>query len=75
MRAIDVVYEHGVFRPLDKVDLAEHTKGRVILVPNVQEMEELLRAQKEALSEIVGMGESGQQQISREHDEHLYLKR
>ena len=31
LKTIEVVYENGVFRPIEKVDLKEHEKIRIIL--------------------------------------------
>ncbi len=38
-KTIEVVYEHGVFRPLEKVDLPEKTKLKI----KIDDIEDLLK--------------------------------
>jgi predicted DNA-binding antitoxin AbrB/MazE fold protein len=35
LKTIEVIYENGVFKPIEKVDLKEHEKIRIILQPKV----------------------------------------
>jgi len=68
--AIPAVYEDGMFKPLQKVDLPEHKHVHLILVP--EEEAALLKFQKKELSKIVGTGRSGKTDVARKHDRYLY---
>ncbi len=68
--AIPAVYEDGMFKPLQKVDLPEHKHVHLILVP--EEEAALLKSQKKELSKIVGIGRSGKTDVARKHDRYLY---
>lgn len=69
---IEVVYEGGVFKPLGKVKLKEHTRGRVILSADAEAVKPLIKAQKSALKKIVGIGSSGYKDTARRHNEYIY---
>lgn len=68
--AIPAVYEDGMFKPLQKVDLPEHKHVHLILIP--EEEAALLKSQKKELSKIVGIGRSGKTDVARKHDRYLY---
>lgn len=58
-KAIEVIYEGGVFKPLERVDLQESTKLRILLEPVkpkglLKLAEELVQKQKEEGIEIDG---------------------
>jgi len=72
VKAIEVTYEDGVFKPLKNIKLKPHTRGKVILTPDEQEAQELLEAQKTALKAITGIGSSGCRDTARRHNEYLY---
>jgi predicted DNA-binding antitoxin AbrB/MazE fold protein len=67
---IPAIYEDGMFKPLQKVDIPNHKHVHIILIPD--EEENLLNAQKKELSKIVGIGSSGKTDIARKHDSYLY---
>ena len=67
---IPAIYEDGMFKPLQKVDIPDHKHVHIILMPH--EEENLLNAQKKELSKIVGIGSSGKTDIARKHDSYLY---
>jgi predicted DNA-binding antitoxin AbrB/MazE fold protein len=69
---IEVIYEDGVFKPLQKVRLKPHTRGRVLLSPPIQETQHLLKAQKSALKKIAGIGSSSHKDTARRHNEYIY---
>lgn len=69
---IEVIYENGVFKPVQKVRLKPHSRGRVILSPDAQEIKNLLEAQKSALKKIAGIGSSGHKDTARRHNEYIY---
>lgn len=68
--AIPAVYEDGMFKPLQKVDLPEHKHVHLVLIP--EEEAALLKSQKKELSKIVGIGRSGKTDVARKHDRYLY---
>lgn len=68
--AIPAVYEDGMFKPLQKVDLPEHKHVHLILIP--EEEAALLKSQTKELSKIVGIGRSGKIDVARKHDRYLY---
>jgi predicted DNA-binding antitoxin AbrB/MazE fold protein len=68
--AITAVYEDGMFKPLQKVDLPEHKHVHLILIP--EEETALLKSQIKELSKIVGIGRSGKTDVARKHDKYLY---
>ncbi|MCZ7380045.1 MAG: antitoxin family protein [Candidatus Methanoperedens sp.] len=68
--AIPAIYEDGMFKPLQKVDLPEHKHVHLILMP--EEEAALLNSQKKELSKIIGIGRSGKTDVSRKHDKYLY---
>ncbi len=72
---LKVIYEDGVLKPLDKVDLKEHQRANVFILPdNEAEMAVLARAQRKALAKFVGIGESDCGDLSEAHDKYLYGK-
>jgi len=75
MRAntIEAVYEDGVFKPLEKVYLKEHTRVRVLVLPTTDKA--LIKAQKSALKKIVGISHSGHKDTARRHNEYIYAVR
>ena len=68
--AIPAVYEDGIFKPLQKVDLPEHKHVHLMVMP--EDEAEILKSQKEALSKIIGAGSSGLTDVSKKHDQYLY---
>ncbi len=54
-RAIDAVFENGVIKPLEAVDLEEHQRLRVVLMPAsglVAESRGLISASAEVVREV-----------------------
>ena len=68
--AIPAVYEDGIFKPLQKVDLPEHKHVHLMVMP--EDEAELLKSQKKALSKIIGVGSSGLTDVAKKHDQYLY---
>ena len=68
--AIPAVYEDGIFKPLQKVDLPEHK--HVHLMVMLEDEAELLKSQQKALSKIIGAGSSGLTDVAKKHDQYLY---
>ncbi len=69
-KIIPAVYEDGMFKPLQKVDIPDHKHVHLILMPD--EEVTLLNAQKKELSKVIGIGSSGKTDIARKHDKYLY---
>ncbi|MBU1261754.1 antitoxin family protein [bacterium] len=68
---ITAIYENGVFRPLENVCLPNHREIKLIIV---EKETNLIATQKQAISEIAGIGSSGLSDVSRNHDKYLYRK-
>ena len=68
---IVAIYEEGVFKPLQPIQLPDHWPVKLTLVADE---EELVQAQKRAVQKIMGLGHSGQTTVARRHDEYLYRK-
>ena len=71
-RTIVTVYERGIFKPLQKIDLPEHKRVHLVVIPEEDTDTKLLESQKKELSSIIGIGESGISDISRRHDHYIY---
>ena len=67
---IPAIYEDGMFKPLQKVNIPDHKHVHLILIPD--EEATLINAQKKELSKIIGIGSSGKTDIARKHDNYLY---
>ncbi|HSB80739.1 MAG TPA: antitoxin family protein [Candidatus Methylomirabilis sp.] len=67
---VKAVYEGGVLRPLEPLDLGEHEQVYVLLLPD--EPAKIAAAQRVALEQLVGSGESSTVDMSVRHDESLY---
>jgi predicted DNA-binding antitoxin AbrB/MazE fold protein len=71
-KTIIAIYEDGIFKPLEEANLPEHQRVRLKIISEDEEF--LIQSQKKALSEIAGMGTSGQDTVAMEHDKYIYLK-
>ena len=69
-KVIDAIYENGVFKPLEKVDIMEHKQVKIILATEVE------TAEREAcdLSGIVDITakDCPDTDLSSHHDKYLY---
>ena len=82
MTMIDVVYEHGVFRPLEPPDLPEGARGQVIVAagPGAPEPEDEAddspgRRAYRMLMEIAALSQpspNGPTDVAEHHDDYLY---
>jgi predicted DNA-binding antitoxin AbrB/MazE fold protein len=70
IKAIVAVYEDGIFKPLQKIDLPEHKHVHLVVIP--EEDVRLLELQKKELSSIIGIGKSGISDVSHRHDQYIY---
>ena len=68
--AVKAVYEGGVLKPLEPLDLGEHEQVYVLLLPD--EPAKVAAAQRAALDDLLGSGESSATDVSVRHDESLY---
>ena len=80
---VEAIYENGIFKPVKKVNIPEHE--RVKLIISIREPDELIaedeeaikrlvEKQKKALKELIGIGDSGLGDVSKNHDKYLYIK-
>lgn len=65
-RTIDAIYEDGVLKPLEPLDLPEHAKTRVTIEESAEAVDEL----KKRLP-FVASGDSGRSDISERSEEIL----
>lgn len=71
-RLISAIYEGGIFKPLQHIDLRDHQRVKLQIMP--EDETSLVASQKRALSKIAGMGKSGSTDVARKHNEYLYQK-
>lgn len=69
---IQAVYEDGVLRPLQPPGLEENQHVYLLVIP--EEPDALATSQRHALTDLTGIGASGERTISTDHDAHLYRK-
>ncbi len=69
-KTIVAVYEEGIFKPLQRIDLPEHKHVHLVVMP--EEDARLLESQRKELSSIIGIGKSGISDVSRRHDKYIY---
>ncbi len=70
---VPAVFEGGVFRPLEPVNLGENERVYMLVLPD--EPGKVAAAQRASLEALIGIGESGESEISVRHDEFLYPRR
>lgn len=70
--AVKAIYEHGVFRPKEPVQLEERTEVEV-LIPTAASAEDDPTGWK-AIDRLIGIAddEGGPTDVSENHDEYLY---
>ena len=61
-----------IFKSLQKIDLPEHKRVYLVVIPEEDTYTKLLESQKKELSSIIGIGKSGISDISRRHDKYIY---
>ena len=71
-KLITAIYEDGMFKPLQHINLREHQRVRLEIIPEPETS--LVESQKRALLEIAGMGNSGLTDVARKHNKYLYQK-
>jgi predicted DNA-binding antitoxin AbrB/MazE fold protein len=68
-RTIEVIYENGVFKPIEKVDLKEHEKIKIILPTKTDSPS----AKKNKLDSIFDIAnDCSDSDLSTHHDKYLY---
>ena len=68
MSTITAIYENGVFRPLEKVTLPEHTR---IEIPVPDEAQPVMTPSLAAVYEVLSRrGDSGFHDLAERHNEH-----
>jgi predicted DNA-binding antitoxin AbrB/MazE fold protein len=71
-KAIEAIFENGVFRPLTEPHLNNHQRVKIEIIS--EDDESLVEAQKKILLEFAGLGKSRFTDVARNHDRYLYLK-
>ena len=71
-KLITAIYEDGTFKPLQDIDLRDHQRVKLEIIPEAEPS--LVESQKKALLEIAGMGNSGLSDVARKHNKYLYRK-
>ena len=71
-KSISAIYEDGMFKPLQHINLREHQRVKLEIIPELETS--LVESQKRALLEIAGMGNSGLTDVARKHNKYLYQK-
>ena len=54
-RTIVAVYERGILKPLQKIDLPEHKRVHLVVIPGEDTDTKLLESQKKELSSIISL--------------------
>ena len=65
---IAAIYEDDIFKPLENIDLRDHQRVKLQIIPDAS----LVESQKRAPLEIVGIGNSGLTDVARNHNKYLY---
>jgi len=80
-KTITAIYEDGVFKPLQKVDIKPHQKAKIIISQeedfinlSPEEARKLAESQRKALARFCGIGHSGLSDVAENHDKYLYRK-
>jgi len=71
-KLITAIYEDGIFKPLQDINLRDHQRVKLEIIPEAETS--LVDSQKMALLEIAGIGNSGLRDVAREHNKYLYQK-
>lgn len=71
-KTIDAIYEDGVFKPLEKVNLKHNKKIELVIFPTEEDIPDFMKAQKKTLSRLCGIGCSNLGDLGRNHDKYLY---
>jgi predicted DNA-binding antitoxin AbrB/MazE fold protein len=71
-KTIDAIYEDGVFKPVKKVTMREHAKLKLIVLKEDKTSALAAKQQSKALLSLSGIWESGDLNVSEEHDKYLY---
>ena len=76
-KTIEAIYEHGVFKPVKKLQLPLHERFKLVISPIDEEkraVKKQVERQKKALLAIAGTAAGGRSDVSVNHDKHLYGK-
>lgn len=70
-KTIDAIYENGVFKPLEKVNIKPQKKIKLVIFPSEEDIPNLVKSQKKFLSRLCGIGKSKLGNLSLNHDKHF----
>jgi predicted DNA-binding antitoxin AbrB/MazE fold protein len=65
-KLITAIYEGGIFKPLQDINLRDHQRVKLQIIPEAETS--LVESQKKALLEIAGIGNSGLTDVARKHN-------
>ena len=68
---VKAIYENGVFRPKEPVDLAEHTEVEVVLPP-ADSSKATARTAWDSIEEIIGIVKNAPKDMAENHNFYLY---
>ncbi|MEW6379229.1 MAG: antitoxin family protein [bacterium] len=73
-KSLKVIYEDGVFKPLQKVDFKEHQKLELIVKKTIQDTSShgAPSTKPESPLRLIGLFESDVDDLSVNHDDYLY---
>lgn len=77
-QTVKAIYEDGVFKPLQKVNIKPHQRAELVISPEKEfdltpeESRKLAESQKKALSKLRGKYNSGLSDLGSNHDKYLY---
>jgi predicted DNA-binding antitoxin AbrB/MazE fold protein len=71
-KLITAIYEDGILRPLQDINLRDHQRVKLAIIPETENS--LVESQKRALLEIAGIGNSNLKDVARKHNKYLYQK-
>lgn len=74
-KIIKTIFEKGLFRPLERVDLPEAAQVVIRIMTTAETPRDGVRAGETECGEwagLAGIGDSGQADISTRHDQYLY---
>jgi len=65
-KLITAIYEGGIFKPLQDINLRDHQRVKLQVIPEAETS--LVESQKKALLEIAGIGNSSLTDVARKHN-------
>jgi len=70
--SLKVIYEDGVFKPLQKVNLKEHQKLELVIKKVIEDTPVSNSSKQESPLRLIGLFESDVEDLAVNHDTYLY---